>query len=108
MAQLTLGPTPCNEDCEQVGPNCDYTKMEHECKTFQRMLERIHFQNPDSRPPDGVHFAVQKFPHSFGPYLEVVVCFDDASESHVQFAYMVEETLPDLWDDEARKELANV
>jgi hypothetical protein len=44
--------------------------------------------------------------HEFGSYLEVQVRFDDDDEHQTHWAFMIEAELPELWDDEARAELA--
>jgi hypothetical protein len=45
-------------------------------------------------------------PHDFGQYLEVQVSFNDDDEHQTHWAFMIEAELPELWDDEARAELA--
>ena len=86
---LTLGPTPCDEDCQQIGSDTyDYAKDTADLYRYKRMLEH---RWPTAR------FGVKSFPHDFGTYREVVVYFDDEDEDAV--AYDVEANLPQTWDD---------
>jgi hypothetical protein len=98
---LDLGPTPAGESCEQLGPNYDSKRARAECRAFAAQLERVN-----GTPPDGCGFRVKSNPHDFGTYLSVVVAFDDENDAAVEYAYKAENTTPEEWDDEARKELA--
>ena len=97
---LTLGPTPCGEDCQQVGPKFDFEKSNKELKAFKHQLER-QFKNI----PEGSKFGIKTFPHDFGSYSEVVVYFDDENNKSTDFAFDVENHIPEFWDEEAKKEL---
>src|SRR3990167_10082920 len=91
---LTLGPTPCEEDCAQVGTDDYSTRALPECRRFKEQLKR---QFPI---PVGVYayFTVKAFPHEFGTYHEVCIVFDDTDEEAIEFAYRVDYQLPSHWD----------
>jgi len=97
---LSLGPTPCGEDCQQIGPNFDCEKSNTELKAFKHQLER-QFKNI----PEGSRFGIKTFPHDFGSYSEVVVYFNDADDKSTDFAFHVESNTPEFWDEEAKQEL---
>ena len=99
---LTLGCTPCDEECAQVGSD-DYTvKSMQECEAYRHQLER-KFQKVLAT--SGVRLQVKTFPHDFGSYREVVVSYDDQNEGEVETALAIERELPEDWDAEATKEL---
>lgn len=98
---IELGSTPCSEKCAQVG-ELDYNARAHiECKAYVHQLERIF------PIPDGVDaaFRVKMFPHDFGSYHEVVVYFGTQDEKAIEYAFHVENNLPEYWDPEAMTEL---
>lgn len=102
MEQLTLGPTPGDEDSAQLG-TCDYRiRVRHEGRAYIGQLVRMF-----GSPPAGTDFRLESFPHDFGTYHEVVVRFDPSLKTAVEFAYHVERNLPREWDEQARTELAN-
>jgi hypothetical protein len=100
---LDLSPTPVGEPCAMVEPTGDYLqRMKAECRAFVHQLERTFPQAIEA----GCSFRVKSNPHEFGSYLEVQVRFDDEDEVQTEWAFMIENDLPELWDDQARAELA--
>ena len=100
---LDLSPTPVNEPCAMVEPTGDYMpRMRAECRAFVHQLERAFPQALEA----GCSFRVKSNSHDFGSYLEVQVRFDDEDEAQTEWAFMIENDLPEAWDDEARAELA--
>ena len=97
---ITIGSTPSDEQCAQVGAPDYSEKSRAECLAFKHQLERVF---PNS--PDGTYFTVKSFPHDFGTYREVVLFYDDDNDESVEFAFDVESNSPSNWDDEAKKEL---
>lgn len=86
---LSLGPVPCDEDCQQIGSDTyDYAKDTADLYRYKAMLQQ--------RWPTA-HFAVKSFSHEFGTYREIVVYFDDEDEDAI--AYDVESNLPQTWND---------
>jgi hypothetical protein len=101
MEQLTLGPTPREEECAQVGTDEYPVRVRREGKAYIGQLVRM-FANP----PEGAQFRLKSFPHDFGNYYEVVVSFDPAVKTAAEFARHVEGNLPSEWDEPAKAELA--
>jgi hypothetical protein len=83
-------------------PGIYLPRMRAECRAFVHQLERAFPQAIEA----GCSFRVKSNPHDFGQYLEVQVRFDDDDEHQTHWAFMIEAELPELWDDEARAELA--
>ncbi len=94
---LTLGPTPCGEACQQVGPTFDPVLARKEMMCYLAQLKRQFPKWED----DGIYFSIKSFPHDFGSYSEVVVMFDDDDEKAMDAAYNVENNLPEFWDVQA-------
>lgn len=97
---LSIGPTPVDEPCEELGPEYDSTKAKVECATFISQIKRQL-----GEPPEGARLRIKHNPHDFGTYLDVEVVFDDDNASASRYAYHVEENTPQLWDETARAEL---
>jgi hypothetical protein len=91
---LELGSAPCYEECVQVSNKNDYIfAMKEECKRYKTQLEK-RFQDI----PDGCQFGIKSFYHDFGTYYEVVIYFDNDIDNQVNFAFDVENNLPEKWD----------
>ena len=91
---ISLGSVPVDEDCVQVSKTDDYLyKMKEECRKYMKQLEG---QFPI---PEGVeaHFTVKTFPHDFGPYCEVAIIFELDDDKSREFAYNIEDNLPEHW-----------
>lgn len=92
-----IGPTPCNEDCAQVGTDNYRTMANIEMDAYVDQLYRIFGEKIEGSM---ITFAKKWFPHDFGTYGEVVIKYDDADpNSHL--VYEIERELPDQWDNEA-------
>jgi hypothetical protein len=100
---LCLGPTPAGESCEQVGPNFNPSKARLEMSAYIDQLKR-QFADYEEK---GIYFRTKSFPHDAGTYSEVVVWFDDLSETSCSAAFDVENNTPEFWDDEAKKFLTH-
>jgi len=95
---ITIGSSPNNEECVQVG-SADYkNRMRTECNVYKRQLERTY---------PGVEFGIKGFEHDFGTYFEVVAYFDTENETEVDAAFGAE-LGADTWDDQAREELVKL
>ena len=98
---LELGPVPASEECQQVdGINTDYDKLIDECRRYKDQLETIF---PD-RLDHCCSFAIKRYPHDFGTYMEVVVYYFEPEEEDtdsLDFAFFVESNLPDTWEDKS-------
>jgi len=94
---LTLGPTPVDEPCQQVGTShFDKQAETRELRAFLHQLERLY--------PKG-EFSIKAFPHDFGTYREVVVWFDEEIPETLELAIQVEGNTPLNWDEQALAEL---
>jgi len=94
MDYLTLGTTPYEEDCAQVGSEDYYSAAKKEASKYVALLRELFGDERD-------HFCVYKlksFPHDFGTYYEVCIVFDDNDAESTQFAYFIEDMLPSRWD----------
>jgi len=99
---LDLSPVPIDEPCAQVSPDNYMPRMRAECKAFVAQLERAF---PDALAA-GVYFRIRSNPYDAGTYLSVEAVFDDEDEAQTEWAYTIENEIPEAWDDEARAELA--
>ena len=97
---LTLGPTPAEEPCAQLGEPTYNRRTRIETTVYIRQLIR---QFGD--PPGLDHFKVKGFSHEFGVYHEVVITYSDDSDESIEFAFHVEANLPARWDEQALAEL---
>lgn len=101
---LYIGPVPAEEDCEQVGEDCNYNKMCGECRVYGEQLARLFPEQVKT----GIWFKTKAEQHDFGRYYELVVCYDPNDPAQVTAAFHVEANLPSTWDDKARQDLAKV
>ena len=93
---MSIGSTPYNEDCAQLGITDRYSKMARlECEAFISQLKRLY-----GYPPEGVYFKITSNAHDFGNYLDVTVVFDEEVEEQSDYAYNCEAGL-DNWDIES-------
>ena len=93
---MELGPTPCGESCEQLGPTYNLGRAKAELITYLHQLQRLF---------PLATFQIKSFSHDFGTYKEVCVIFDDDDAEQVDLAYEIEAGFPEYWDNEARAEL---
>lgn len=98
---ITLGPTPCAENCAQVGDINYKRRATLEMDAYINQLERM-FPNSSS---DGLSFQKKWFNHDFGTYGEVVVVYNDDDYDATVHAIRIENNLPDYWDEAALDEL---
>lgn len=90
---ISLGPTPCDEECAQVGDNDYSLKSKEECRKYKQLL-----LNKFGEPPEGARFLIKNFSHDYGSYSEVVISFDSDNREALSFAIEVENNLPSKWD----------
>ena len=98
---MYIGPVPCDEKCEQLGPTYRPEVAKAECRAFINQLKRMH-----GEPPDGARVRINAAPHDFGTYHEVVVEYDPKTEAAVAYALKLEAESPNQWDEDALEELA--
>ena len=95
---LNIGPVPCEEDCESLGPNYDPMKAKEECRRFAALIIE-HC----GEPPEGCSLRVKSFQHDFGTYYEVVAIYDDNDELAMDYAFHCEGDSPARWDGSGAK-----
>ena len=89
---LSLGATPAEEPCAQVGRD-DYQQLYRaECNRYIAQLRRMF-----GKEPKGAKLAIKAFPHDFGTYHEVV-CYFEGPEAQ-DYAFKLENNLPSRWDN---------
>jgi hypothetical protein len=96
---ITLGPTPCEESCAQLGTSTYPERSSIECRAFRRMLLRF-FPPPMD---ESARLVIQRQPYEQESYREVAVRYTRAGG--LEYALMLERNLPTRWDDVAREEL---
>jgi len=97
---VSLGCTPAEEPCEQLGPHYDELHARQECRAFITQLRRVF-----GAEPFGARLRITSNAHDFGVYLEVECQFDADNERAAAYAYELEDRAPSKWDDAARTEL---
>lgn len=91
---VTVGSTPAEEDCAQVGsPGYDLVARD-ECRRFVELLRKTF--GPE---PEGARLAVKAFSHDFGTYHEVVCYYDPTMEESVAYAFRCEGEAPTRWEE---------
>ena len=99
---INLGSAPAMEPCAQVGSENYSRQARIECRVFKDQLLRT-FPHIDSEM-----LSVRSFPHDFGHYFEVVVCYDDNDDISVSHAFEVDNDCPEYWDNEAKEILSKL
>ena len=91
---VSIGSTPCNEDCVQVGAE-DYSRLSGiECGAFIDAIKKKM-----GEPPGGAYLTVKSFPHDFGSYKEVCCVFDEENEAATNYAFDCEGKAPATWEE---------
>lgn len=98
---VDIGPTPPNEDCEQVGEHYNSRKARQECQAYIHQLRRFFGEEPE-----GARLSIKTHPHDFGSYTDVVCYYDTDIEASVEYAFKCESDGPSDWDDQALIELS--
>ena len=90
----SIGPTPGEEPCAQVG-EVDYRATAlNECRRFIRLLRKTF--GPE---PRGAALSIKSWPHDLGIYYEVVCSFDTDIQESVDYAYRCEAETPVTWEE---------
>ena len=80
----TIGCTPHDEPCAQVGSEGYAQRARVECQQFMKQITK-HYPEPDNG-----WLKIKSFGHDFGTYYEVVACFDDEDEESTNWAFDIE------------------
>lgn len=105
---LTIGSSPCDEPCAQVGSNNYSRSMRMETRALINQMERIHPSPTDDHASFNAYYTVKSFPHDFGSYHEVCVVYDPDHEPSIKWAMEAESLLPEKWDSQAKNELTSM
>jgi len=89
---MTIGSTPCEEECAQVGSENYRDRAIAECRRFIDLIRK----KLGDEPPNA-QLAVKGFPHDFGTYYEVVCKYSDEDEKAQAYAYKCESDAPTTW-----------
>lgn len=92
---IYLGPSPCEEECAQVGDLHFSEDHQIELDAFIGQLKRTFIVNQDS---NAVQFKKKRESHDFGAYYEVVVTPAAAQSQSYSIAYAIEHHVPAHWD----------
>ena len=92
---LSIGSSPCDEDCVQVGEEDYWARMLLECKKFKELIHQSC-----GSPPVGARLIIKTFQHDFGKYAEVCVEFEEGNKEATEYAYRVDREAPTRWKDE--------
>ena len=80
---LSLGSSPIDEECVQVGELEYASRAKQECARFIDLVRRT-----------------KAFPHDLGTYYEVVCFFDPEIQASVDYAYRCEGETPTTWKED--------
>lgn len=97
---ISIGSSPYGEDCAQVGSDYYSIKSRKECAALIGQLRRLFGEEKGT-----ACLAVKSFPHDFGTYHEVICYFNDDDEIGKEYAFKIENELPEHWDEIAKKEI---
>ena len=104
---ITLGTTPADEPCAQVGHSLYRELCRIERNAFRAQIER-HYPRPDALTDADVRIRVQANAHDFGIYFDLEIVYDGSNPAAVEYAYSIEEDAKHLllkWDDKALAQL---
>jgi hypothetical protein len=104
---LTLGSTPSDEPCAQVGSENYRVCCLMEGQAFKQQLLR---SNPDLEQKENegiITLRLKGFPHDFGTYHELCVIYDEDNQDSIRTAHQIDEDLPENWDSQAIEYLAS-
>ena len=97
-AFVSLGSTPTDEECAQVGSPDYESRVIHECAAYINQLRRVFGDEPL-----GARLSRKTFQHDFGFYIEIVCYYEN--EEACKYAFNCENNQPELWDEQAKEEL---
>lgn len=92
---LTIGSTPPDEECAQVGSEGYRERAIAEINRYRELILKTC-----GEPPAGTELKAMTFPHDFGEYVELVVEYDDADPKGLEYALHVESHGPSNWAGE--------
>lgn len=94
--KFSLGTTPHDEPCIQMGDSNYRRNSRLECLAFIEQFRRE--RGPE---PSGANFKITSNSHDFGNYLDVEIEFEENNEEAVEYALSVETEIPAKWDSQS-------
>jgi hypothetical protein len=95
---ISIGSSPPEESCQQVGSQDYPRKARIECRQYIEAL-RKHL-GPE---PEGARLYIQSNPHDFGTYYEVNCEYEDDNEEATAYAFKCEGEGPMTWEEVGMK-----
>ncbi len=105
VCYISLGSSPYEEDCAQIGRQGYETRALAECNAYLHQMERIARAAGFTLPNEKVELVIQPNAHDFGTYYEVNVRYDGDDEEVSRLVIFLDSNNPTSWDAEARTEL---
>ena len=90
---FSIGPSPYEEDCAQVGTPGYRNKAVAECTRYIELLRKTF--GPE---PKGARLGIKWFDHDFGSYCEVVCYFNTENATALEYAQRCEDNAPATWE----------
>jgi hypothetical protein len=91
---FSIGSSPIEETCVQLGTENYAERAKQECKRFIELIRKNIGEEPD-----GAQLGIKGFDHDFGRYYEVVCYFDDSNKDAVDYAIRCEKEMPLKWEE---------
>jgi len=91
--EIYLGPTPCEEECAQVGTPNYSIQARKECKRYIETIRKAL-----GKEPQGAKLIIKSCSHDFGLYYEVICLFDTDNTEAVKYAFKCESDGPTTWE----------
>lgn len=92
---VSLGSTPYNEECAQIGDPDYYKKTKEELKKYKSLILTKY-----GEPPEGARLQVKSFSHDFGSYHELCVVYELDNIDAENYAFALEQNCPETWKDD--------
>lgn len=107
---IELDTAPADEDCAQCGQPGYEERARRECSAYIEQLWReIKKRKGIDREnaPESFSLTRRSSNHEYGIYYTVGIGYDPDVEESIDLAIDVENNIPLLWDEEAKKQLEN-
>lgn len=99
---IDIGPSPAGEGCAQVGDD-DYREV---ClMEMTAFMNQIHREFSSLFENANILLKKKFYPHDFGSYGSVVICYNPDDDESVNAAFTIEANTPEYWDDKAIEEI---
>jgi hypothetical protein len=97
---ISLGATPAEESCAQVGTDGYELLARNECRRYLKLLRDVYVAAHGAMH-EGLNLRIASNAHDFGSYLDVIVEFDVDDESASNAALWLDNNRPAEWPDAA-------